>query len=111
MAPKMLGLVPLPNPAPLQWIPNTAPKDSELLDSYPLGASFQVTGIAQQGDAYIAIVSYHGETFVVLPGSMVPDQDDPAFQVRAITASRVEAFDPVMRRLVRRSLPTTGGRF
>lgn len=110
-APKGLLLIPRPNPAPLQWIPNNAPKDSELLDSNPAGASFTVTGIAQQGDAYVAIVEYKGGTFVVQPGTMVPDQDDPAFQVRAITATRVEAFDPVMRRLVRRSLPPIAGRF
>lgn len=109
--PKGLVLIPRPNPAPLQWVPNTSPKDSELLDSQPLGASFTVSGIAQQGDAYVAIVEYKGGTFVVQPGTMVPDQDDPAFQVRAITSTRVEAFDPVMRRLVRRSLPPMASRF
>ena len=110
-APKGLMFIPQPNPAPLQWVPNTSPKDSELMDSYPLGASFQVTGIAQQGDAYVAILEWKGGTFVVQPGTMVPDQDDPAFQVRAITSTRVEAFDPVMRRLVRRSLPPMASRF
>ena len=98
-------VMPVPNPMPLQWVPNGAPKDSELMDSYPLGASFSVTGIANQGSAYVAILDYKGQSYIVQPGTMVPDQDDPAFQVRAITATRVEAFDPVMRRLVRRSLP------
>lgn len=102
-----LVVLPPPNPMPLQWVPNSAPKDSELMDSHPLGASFTVTGIANQGDSYVAILDYKGNSYVVQPGTMVPDQDDPAFQVRAITASRVEAFDPVMRRLVRRSLPPT----
>jgi Tfp pilus assembly protein PilP len=111
IAPKSLLLIPQPNPAPLQWVPNSSPKDSELLDSYPYGAAFTVSGIAQQGNAYVAIVEYKGSTFVVQPGTMVPDQDDPAFQVRAITSTRVEAFDPVMRRLVRRSLPPMASRF
>lgn len=100
-----LVVLPPPNPMPLQWVPNGAPKDSELLDSLPLGASFQVSGIANQGNAYVAILEYKGNSYIVQPGTMVPDQDDPAFQVRAITANRVEAFDPVMRRLIRRSLP------
>lgn len=105
-----LVVVPLPDPMPLQWVPNGAPRHSELLDSYPLGASFSVAGIANQGDAYMAIVEYKGASYIVQPGTMVPDQDDPAFQVRAITAQRVEAFDPVMRRIVRRSLPPGGFR-
>lgn len=100
-----LIVMPPPNPMPLQWVPNGAPKDSELLDSLPMGASFQVSGIANQGNAYVAILEYKGNSYIVQPGTMVPDQDDPAFQVRAISANRVEAFDPVMRRLVRRSLP------
>jgi hypothetical protein len=105
---KPLAAPPGPNPMPLQWVPLGAPRNSELLDSMPSGASFSVAGIAQQGDAYVAIIEYKGQSFIVQPGTMVPDQDDPAFQVRAITSSRVEAFDPVMRRLVRRSLPPLG---
>ena len=107
---KPLVVLPPPNPMPLQWVPNGAPKDSELMDSQPSGASFTVSGIASQNDAYVAVVEYHGTNYIVSPGTMIPDQDDPAFQVRAITASRVEAFDPVARRLVRRSLPPLGGR-
>lgn len=107
LAPMVSGPAPRPEtlaPA-LQWL---KPGEQRLLDSVSTPATFKVVAIAGEGDAYSAVLEYKGATYVVTPGTLVPDQDDPAFQVRDISADRVEVYDPVTKRIIRRSLSAPG---
>lgn len=86
---------------PMKWMP---PPGQRLADSLSTPVSFRVTTIAGGAGKYTAVVEYKKQNYVVSPGDMVPDQDDPAFQVRSITEARVEVYDPATKRVVRRSL-------
>ena len=52
-----------------------------------------------------AVIEYEGETFVVHPGSKVPDDIAARFEVKNVTDACVEVFDRVSQRLVSRCLP------
>lgn len=86
---------------PLAWI---QPAAQHLMDGGAAVASFGVVAIAGSGPNCVAVIRFKEQDYVVKPGSTVPSASDPALEIRAISQNRVDAYDPVAKRLVRQSL-------
>lgn len=90
-----------PGAQPLSWIQRGG---QLMMDGQETPSSFSVEGIAGEGSHFVAVIRFKNQTYVVAPGAMIPSRDDPALQIRMITAEGVDAFDPIALRVVRRSL-------
>jgi hypothetical protein len=91
---------PLPPPVPWRSITCGLPPPPPP----PPSAFFRVVSIAGENPSYVAVLEFEGMTYIVNPGTMVPDEMSPAFEVKYIGPDRVDVFDSKTRRIVSRTL-------
>ena len=65
---------------------------------------FQVMAVAESDSTYVAVIEFHGQSYVVQKGAKIPD-DAPEFTVGDISSSQVDAFDPKANVTVHKQLP------
>ncbi|MBI4863689.1 MAG: hypothetical protein HY815_26030 [Candidatus Riflebacteria bacterium] len=67
--------------------------------------NFKVNAVAGEHPNYVAVIEFEGQTYIVQSGTKVPDEN-PAFEVRNVTAEKVEVFDRKTSRIVQKNLLT-----
>jgi hypothetical protein len=89
-------------PPPTITIPtlgNTPPPPPPVLPP----VQFKVNAVAGEHPAYVAVIEYEGQTYIVQAGTKVPDEN-PAFEVKSVTAEKVEVYDKKTQRIVQKQL-------
>jgi hypothetical protein len=68
--------------------------------------NFKVNAVAGEHPNYVAVIEFEGQTFIVQAGTKVPDDQSPVFEVKLVTAEKVEVFDRKTNRIVQKQLDT-----
>lgn len=68
--------------------------------------NFKVNAVAGDHPNYVAVIEYEGQTYIVQKDTKVPDEQNPAFDVKEVTAEKVVVFDRKINRLVPKQLIT-----
>lgn len=61
---------------------------------------FSVNAIVPDDTGFTAVIEYEGETYLVRPGTPVPDSMQPRFEVKEVVEDCVEVFDRESKRIV-----------
>jgi len=67
---------------------------------------FKVNAVAGEHPNYVAVIEFEGQTYIVQNGTKVPDENTCAFEVKNVTAEKVEVFDKKTSRIVQKQLQT-----
>ena len=78
--------------SPVTWVVNVP------------AARYTVEAIASEHSQFLAIIRFHGEKFIVEPGSAIPSREEPALLIRGISADGVDAYDTHAGCVVQRGL-------
>lgn len=68
--------------------------------------NFKVNAVAGDHPNYVAVIEFEGQTYIVQKDTKVPDEQNPAFDVKEVTAEKVVVFDRKINRLVPKQLIT-----
>ena len=66
--------------------------------------NFKVNALAVDGAQRVAVVEFEGQSYIVQPGTAVPDASTPAFTVKEVTDTEVKVWDPRVSRMVNRQI-------
>jgi hypothetical protein len=98
LVPKEEPVLPPPPPPPADdGKKSPGPED-------PPPVQFHVRALAGESPRYVGVVEFEGQSYIVQPGTRVPSAERPTFEVKSVTADRVEVYDIKARRLVLRPL-------
>lgn len=96
----LVPLGPVPGIVPQGPTSPTGPGPAPAPPGAPV--TFNVMAISGNEPDFVAVIEYRQETYIVQPGSKIPDEYTTDFEVRAISPDWVEVFDPRIQRIVRR---------
>lgn len=68
--------------------------------------NFKVNAVAGDHPNYVAVIEFENQTYIVQKDTKVPDEQNPAFDVKEVTAEKVVVFDRKINRLVPKQLIT-----
>lgn len=68
--------------------------------------NFKVNAVAGDHPNYVAVIEYENQTYIVQKDTKVPDDQNPVFDVKEVTAEKVVVFDRKINRLVPKQLST-----
>jgi hypothetical protein len=93
---------PVVAPSPVPYFPKPPEVPAPIPPPPPV--NFTVSALAGEPHNYQAVLEFEGQTYIVEPGTKVPSEDHPAFEVKAVDAEKVEVFDRKTNRIVRKQL-------